>query len=69
MINVAGLVVIVVFYVIILGVGILAAKWFKDRNKENHDEVDATETSLLAGRQLGGLVGIFTMTGRSLSAC
>ncbi|XP_014295815.1 high-affinity choline transporter 1 [Microplitis demolitor] len=55
MINVAGVVSIGLFYVLILGVGIWAA-----RKKEAGN--DSEEEVMLAGRSIGLFVGIFTMT-------
>lgn len=55
MINFAGLVSIVLFYVLILAVGIWAA-----RKKETGN--DSEEEVMLAGRSIGLFVGIFTMT-------
>lgn len=56
MINVAGVVSIVLFYILILAVGIWAAK-----KKESGN--DSEEEVMLAGRNIGMFVGIFTMTG------
>lgn len=56
MINVAGVVSIVLFYVLILAVGIWAG-----RKKEAGN--DSEEEVMLAGRSIGLFVGIFTMTG------
>lgn len=55
MINIAGFVSIVLFYILILGVGIWAA-----RKKEAGN--DSEEEVMLAGRSIGLFVGIFTMT-------
>ncbi|XP_055380537.1 high-affinity choline transporter 1 [Condylostylus longicornis] len=55
MINVAGVVSIVLFYLLILGVGIWAG-----RKKESGN--DSEEEVMLAGRSIGLFVGIFTMT-------
>lgn len=55
MINFAGIVSIVLFYVLILAVGIWAA-----RKKEAGN--DSEEEVMLAGRSIGLFVGIFTMT-------
>ncbi|ERL86261.1 hypothetical protein D910_06307 [Dendroctonus ponderosae] len=57
MINIAGVVSIVLFYVIILAVGVWAG-----RKKEAGN--DSEEEVMLAGRNIGLFVGIFTMTGR-----
>lgn len=57
MINIAGVVSIVLFYVIILAVGVWAG-----RKKEAGN--DSEEEVMLAGRNIGLFVGIFTMTGK-----
>lgn len=56
MINIAGVISIIIFYVLILGVGIWAAKK-KEAGNDSEEEV------MLAGRNIGLFVGIFTMTG------
>lgn len=56
MINIAGVVSIVLFYVLILAVGFWAG-----RKKEAGN--DSEEEVMLAGRNIGLFVGIFTMTG------
>lgn len=58
MINLAGVVSIVLFYLLILAVGIWAG-----RKKEEGN--DSEEEVMLAGRSIGLFVGIFTMTGNS----
>nr|CAX73161.1 High-affinity choline transporter 1 [Schistosoma japonicum] len=58
MIYIPGLIAIIVFYLLILFVGLWAAR--KGRNKDS-SETD-TEEVMLAGRNIGLLVGIFTMT-------
>jgi high affinity choline transporter 7 len=58
MINIAGIISIVLFYILILGVGLWAA-----RKKQSGD--DSEEEVMLAGRSIGLFVGIFTMTGES----
>ena len=62
--NVVGVVVLAVCYLAVLGVGFVATWWFKKKNKQEFSEDDETETSIVAGRKLGGLVGVFTMTGK-----
>lgn len=59
MINIAGVVSITLFYLLILGVGIWAG-----RKKEEGN--DSEEEVMLAGRSIGLFVGIFTMTGKCL---
>lgn len=56
MINVAGVISISLFYILILAVGIWAG-----RKKEEGN--DSEEEVMLAGRSIGLFVGIFTMTG------
>lgn len=54
--NVPGLMGIIVFYALILGIGIAAA--WKRRNRGN-----SAEEVMLAGRSIGSVVGVLTMTG------
>lgn len=70
--NVVGLVGIVVFYLLILGIGIWAALKSKKKTSENclstgeegtENKIDETEDVILAGRSLGLFVGAMTMTG------
>lgn len=56
MINVWGVISIVLFYVLILAVGIWAGRKKPPGN-------DSEEEVMLAGRSIGLFVGIFTMTG------
>ena len=59
-VNVAGVISVVMFYILILAVGIWAG-----RKKTPHAEGDTeleTEEVMLAGRNIGVFVGIFTMT-------
>ena len=59
-VHILGVVAIVVFYVLILGVGLWAAR------KGNHTEANPdSEDVMLAGRNIGLIVGIFTMTGKT----
>lgn len=59
--HVEGLVAIVVFYLLILLVGIWAA-W---RTKNSGSAEERSEAIIVGGRDIGLLVGGFTMTGRS----
>lgn len=52
-INIVGVVAIIVFYLLILVIGLWAAR----RRKEGEEE------AMLAGRSIGIFVGTFTMTG------
>jgi high affinity choline transporter 7 len=54
-IHVLGVAAIVFFYVLILAVGIWAGR--KSKGQTNSEEV------MLAGRNIGLIVGVFTMTG------
>lgn len=58
-INVGGLVSIIVFYLVILAVGIWAG--WKHGKKDKKET--GTESVMLAGRNMGVFVGIMTMTG------
>ena len=55
-VNIPGIVGIVVFYLLILAVGI----WASRRRKAGEEE------AMLAGRSIGTYVGIFTLTGKAL---
>lgn len=59
--NIPGVIAVVVFYILILGTGIWAAR--KSRNTERKRCGDQAETVLLGDRSISLLVGIFTMTG------
>ncbi|CAH8594608.1 unnamed protein product [Schistosoma curassoni] len=58
MIYIPGLIAIIVFYLLILFVGLWAAR----KGKTNDSSGTDTEEVMLAGRNIGLLVGIFTMT-------
>lgn len=62
-IHAEGLVAIVIFYVLILFVGIWAA-W---KNKNSGVGVDRSESIMVGGRDIGLFVGGFTMTGELLN--
>ena len=57
-INAIGLIAMVVFYALILFVGIWAS-WYK----RNQGAGRKSETIMVAGRDIGTFVGLFTMTG------
>uniref|UniRef100_A0A915Q4Z5 Uncharacterized protein n=1 Tax=Setaria digitata TaxID=48799 RepID=A0A915Q4Z5_9BILA len=65
MIDYLGIVAIIFFYLLILVVGIWAGRKAKDVNAMSIDG-EQTEEVMLAGRNIGTLVGIFTMTGKCL---
>lgn len=56
-IDLVGLLSVVIFYLLILGVGMWAA-----RKKSHVEGVSEEEETMLAGRNIGVFVGIFTMT-------
>ncbi len=58
---IGGIVSIIIFYVLILAVGIWAGK--KQKSTEKNPD---TEEIMLAGRNIGLIVGIFTMTGKKI---
>ena len=58
--NVWGLVAVIAFYVAILLIGVYASYRKKSISSQK------TEDVMLAGRDIGLLVGIFTMTGGNL---
>lgn len=59
--NIPGVVMMVVFYVLILGTGLWGAR--KSRSAERSSSGDRTAVVLLGDRRISLLVGIFTMTG------
>lgn len=60
-IHVEGLVAIIIFYMLILVVGIWAA--WKNKNSGVGEGTDRSETIMVGGRDIGLFVGAFTMTG------
>ncbi|KAM8879144.1 high affinity choline transporter 1-like isoform 1-T2 [Spinachia spinachia] len=58
--NVPGLVVMAGFYMLILGTGIWAS--MRSKKEEKKCSGDGMEITLLAGRNINSLVGIFTLT-------
>lgn len=62
--NVPGLVVMAAFYLVILGTGVWAS--LRSRKAEKKCLGDGMEITLLAGRNINLLVGIFTLTGKNM---
>ncbi|XP_072240304.1 high-affinity choline transporter 1-like [Leuresthes tenuis] len=58
--NVPGVIAVVLFYILILGTGVWAAQ--KSRRAERKSDSSRTEVVLLGDRNIGLVVGIFTMT-------
>lgn len=59
--NVPGVLLMVLFYLLVLATGMWA--FFKSRRKQKKSAATGMEMALLGNRSLGWLVGIFTMTG------
>lgn len=64
-IHAEGLVAIVIFYLLILFVGIWAA--WKNKNSGVGDGGDRSESIMVGGRDIGLFVGGFTMTGELIT--
>ena len=64
-VDIAGLVTVIVLYLVILVFGILVARWFDKHKLQN---VSEEERLMVAGRKIGITVGIFTMTGGNFKA-
>ena len=63
-VNIAGVISVILFYILILMVGI----WAGRKQKKITEDGDETETEevMLAGRNIGLFVGVFTMTGMKI---
>ncbi|XP_074501538.1 high-affinity choline transporter 1-like [Sebastes fasciatus] len=59
-VNIPGVIAMVLFYLLVLGVGIWAS--IKSRREENKISADKMEMALLGNRSITKVVGIFTMT-------
>ncbi|KAK9541295.1 hypothetical protein VZT92_001352 [Zoarces viviparus] len=57
-VSIPGVIVMVLFYLLILGVGIWGS--FKSKKERNNSRGDSMETALLGNRSISGVVGIFT---------
>ena len=64
--NIPGIIVMAGFYLLILGTGIWAS--MRSKKQERKCSGDGMEFTLLAGRNINLLVGIFTLTGEQLIA-
>ncbi|CAH1244555.1 SLC5A7 [Branchiostoma lanceolatum] len=58
-VNIPGIIAIVIFYLLILGIGLWAARRGAKKNPDGPESEDV----MLAGRDIGLVVGMFTMTG------
>ncbi|KAM7385214.1 hypothetical protein PAMP_001308 [Pampus punctatissimus] len=63
--NIPGLIVTIVFYLLVLGIGIWAS--IKSKRDENETQVNHADTLLLGNRNISLVVGIFTTTGVTMS--
>lgn len=63
--NVPGLIVMAGFYLVILCTGIWAS--MRSKKEEKKCTGDGMEITLLAGRNINQLVGIFTLTGNAVA--
>lgn len=64
-VNIPGLVAVVIFYIVILLTGILAAR--KSKKVEKTCAGSKSEVTMVGGRNISVLVGVFTMTGRNFT--
>ncbi|KAF1375402.1 hypothetical protein PFLUV_G00219760 [Perca fluviatilis] len=64
-VNIPGVIVMVFFYLLVLGTGIWAS--FKSKREQKKSAATGTEMALLGNRSIGLVVGIFTMTGGTMS--
>ena len=60
-VNIPGVIVMVLFYLLVLGTGIWAS--FKSKREQKKSAATEMEMALLGNRQISWVVGIFTMTG------
>lgn len=61
-VNIIGIIVMVCFYLVVLGTGIWA--FFKSKRKQQKSKTSEMEMSLLGNRKISWIVGTFTMTGK-----
>lgn len=61
-VNIPGVIVMVIFYLLVLGTGIWAS--FKSKRKQKKSAATEMEMALLGNRSINCVVGIFTMTGK-----
>lgn len=62
--NVPGLVATVVFYLLVLGIGVWAS--VKSKRDERRTQADHADMALLGNRNIHLVMGIFTTTGEFL---
>lgn len=59
--HISGLITMVIFYLLVLGIGIWA--FLKSKKMEKNSAGGQMEVSFLANRRVNLAVGVFTMTG------
>ena len=65
-VNITGVILMVLFYLMVLGTGIWAS--FKSKREQKKSGTNEMEMTLLGNRSINWVVGIFTMTGEESSA-
>ncbi|TNN31673.1 High affinity choline transporter 1 [Liparis tanakae] len=66
-VNIPGVIAMLFFYLMVLGVGIWAS--IKSKKEENKSAADKIEMALLGNRGITTVVGIFTMTATWVGGC
>ncbi|XP_042358376.1 high-affinity choline transporter 1-like [Plectropomus leopardus] len=66
-VSIPGVIAMVVFYLLVLGVGIWAS--IKSRREENKSAADKMDMALLGNRGIKKVVGVFTMTATLVGGC
>ncbi|AWP14615.1 putative high-affinity choline transporter 1-like [Scophthalmus maximus] len=64
--NIPRVILMVLFYLLVLGTGIWAS--FKSKREKKKSGANAMEMTLLGNRSINWMVGIFTMTGEESKA-
>lgn len=66
-VNVPGLIMMLMFYLLVIGTGIWAS--VKSKKKGKNMQSGSIETSLLGNRSINLVMGVFTMTGHLWLLC
>lgn len=64
-VNIPGLVAVLLFYIVILGIGIWASR--KSKEVEKTCAGKKSEVTIVGGRNINTVVGLFTLTGSPFS--
>ena len=62
-VSIPGLIAMVLFYLLVLGIGVWAS--IKSKREERKSAADQTDMAVLGNRSIKKVVGIFTMTGEA----